>query len=123
MGNDEIDDQQQEQLDESAASISLSGWVTGVGFLHYLCLYQGFGHVTLTNGESFSWITYVEFLVTTPLMLVNMASLIHAPHSVRVQLIIFDILMISTGFIGASRDRLPASFFILTFKISFISFH
>ena len=104
MGNDEIDEQQQEQLDESAASISLSGWVTAVGFVHYLCLYQGFGHVTLTNGESFSWITYVEFLITTPLMLVNMASLIHAPHSVRVQLIIFDILMIVTGFIGALHD-------------------
>jgi hypothetical protein len=41
-------------------------------------------------------------------MLVNMASLIHAPHSVRVQLIIFDILMISCGFIGASRGCVQA---------------
>ena len=64
------------------------------------CLYQGFGHVTLTNGESFSWITYVEFIITTPLILVNIASLIHAPRSATNQLVIFDLLMIIAGFVG-----------------------
>ena len=38
MGNDDIDEHAQEQLDEQATSISLAGWVTAVGFFHYLCV-------------------------------------------------------------------------------------
>jgi hypothetical protein len=66
MGNDEMAETEQSVMDDTAASVSLAGWVTSVGFFHYLCLYQGYGTVMLGNGEEFAWITYIEFVITTP---------------------------------------------------------
>lgn len=88
----------------------------------YQTLLMGQGRLVLENGEEFSWITHLDYLLTTPVMLCNLASykslpdvfsfclldwnalwtaaIVQAPYSILSQLISYDIFMILTGVLG-----------------------
>jgi len=84
-----------------AASAQIAGFCTAVAAVQYLVLFQGGGRVLLSNGEEFAYIVYIDWILGTPCLLYNLATLIHCPTSNIIQLITYDIMMIGCGFIAA----------------------
>ena len=54
-----------------------------------------------------AYIVYIDWILGTPALLYNLATLIHCPTSNIIQLITYDIMMIGCGFIGAFRFHGP----------------
>jgi bacteriorhodopsin len=50
-----------------------------------------------------AYIVYIDWILGTPCLLYNLATLIHCPTSNIIQLITYDILMVGCGFIGTIR--------------------
>jgi hypothetical protein len=61
-----MSDDNESERDAVATSMSLTAWVAIVAFVRYLCLYQGFGQVELSNKELFVWLNYIDYLLATP---------------------------------------------------------
>ncbi len=48
-----------------------------------------------------AYIVYIDWILGTPCLLYNLATLIHSPTATIVQLMTYDIMMIGTGFVAA----------------------
>ncbi len=64
-------------------------------------LLAGFGRVEM-NGEEVAWIQSVEWVLTTPFIVYNTGRAFAAPSSALQALVLYDVMMIITGFCGAS---------------------
>lgn len=80
-------------------------FVTTIAFSMYFAMATGFGvaNVTLSGGEELPiyWGRYVDWLFTTPLLLLDLALLANADRETIYTLIGLDVFMIATGLIGA----------------------
>jgi bacteriorhodopsin len=63
----------------------------------YLMMAMGQGSTTLADGREVAWIRYVTWLTTTPLLLNQIARVVHAPPSAVASLVLADLFMIATG--------------------------
>ena len=63
----------------------------------YLMMAMGQGSTTTADGRQVFWIRYVTWFTTTPLLLNQIARLVHAPQSAKLSLILADLFMIATG--------------------------
>jgi len=97
--------------DEIATMITLprviAGFITLVASLAYLTMATGHGYVVKCNGRQFYYARYVDWAITTPLMLWDLVTFGTAnsqtPGTVnltRVFLVVMDIFMIVAGLIG-----------------------
>jgi hypothetical protein len=55
-----------------------------------------------------AYIVYIDWILGTPCLLYNLATLIHCPTSNIIQLVTYDILMVGCGFIGTIVLAQPA---------------
>jgi len=85
------------ERDDEASHIQYAGFVNGIGFITYLMLLAGYGRI-LTNGEEFIYIQYIEWIISTPIIVMNTARVLAASSSMIVSVIIYDLLMIIAGF-------------------------
>lgn len=85
----------------------ITATITGVAGFSYLVMATGAGS-TLINGERvFYWFRYVDWLITTPLLLLDLALLALASVQRNLRLIAalmgLDVFMILTGLLAGSR--------------------
>lgn len=85
------------ERNEEASHIQFAGFVNSIGFTTYLMLLAGYGRI-ISNGEEFFYIQYVEWIICTPLMIMNTANLLSAPSAMVTSVMLFDVLMIINGF-------------------------
>ena len=60
-----------------------------------------FTHSVPVSVTHAAYIVYIDWILGTPCLLYNLATLIHSPTATIVQLITYDIMMIGTGFVAA----------------------
>ena len=63
----------------------------------YLMMAMGQGTTTVEDGRQVTWIRYVTWFTTTPLLLNQIARVVHAPPSAALSLVLADLFMIATG--------------------------
>ena len=63
----------------------------------YFCMARGEGYIVAPNGRWVYWVRYVDWALTTPLLLLDMANLAGASRTLTAMVIIFDELMIVLG--------------------------
>lgn len=80
--------------------------ITGMAALSYLLMATGPGAVLLEGGRIFYYFRYIDWLVTTPLLLVDLAllALVNPARNTGfvIGLIVLDVLMILTGLLAGS---------------------
>lgn len=77
--------------------------ITAVAFVNYLAMATGFGLIEITfDGETHPiyWARYTDWLITTPLLLYDLALLAGADRNTIASLVGLDVLMIGTGAIA-----------------------
>ncbi|MFC7072219.1 bacteriorhodopsin [Halovenus rubra] len=77
--------------------------ITAIAFVNYLSMATGFGLIEITyEGETYAiyWARYTDWLITTPLLLYDLALLAGADRNTIGTLIGLDVLMIGTGAIA-----------------------
>jgi bacteriorhodopsin len=84
----------------------------------YLMMALGQG-VTEVEGRRVYWIRYVTWFTTTPLLLNQIARVVHARQSVKISLILSDLFMIATGGIA---ELSPTPINYLWYTVSSIAF-
>ena len=81
--------------------------ITGTAAFSYLMMATGAGFVTLADDRGFYYFRYIDWLITTPLLLVDLAllALVNWRRNVSlvVTLIVLDLVMILTGLLAGSR--------------------
>jgi len=85
-----------------------AGVVCSIASLAYLTMSLGHGYITKCDGRSFYYARYVDWMLTTPLMLWDLCVLGKADSRTRLFIIVMDVLMIGSGLIGGlieSKDR------------------
>lgn len=82
--------------------------ITVIAATAYLAMAMGMGRMTF-NGEEVVVARYIDWLLTTPLILALLGILANANRSLIATLIGVDIYMIAAGLLGAIADRLFAS--------------
>lgn len=70
--------------------------IVGFASTAYLFMATGYGYI-LVNGEVFQYARYLDWLVTTPLLLLDLAGLAGVPFDDQVTIVILDVLMILAG--------------------------
>ena len=79
--------------------------IPAIAAASYLSMFLGFGvtEVTLTNGETrpIYWARYADWLLTTPLLLLDLNLLAGADRDTIQTLAVLDVFMIGTGLVGA----------------------
>eukprot|EP00191_Tetraselmis_sp_GSL018_P003083 CAMPEP_0177599786 /NCGR_PEP_ID=MMETSP0419_2-20121207/13205_1 /TAXON_ID=582737 /ORGANISM="Tetraselmis sp., Strain GSL018" /LENGTH=211 /DNA_ID=CAMNT_0019092595 /DNA_START=142 /DNA_END=777 /DNA_ORIENTATION=- len=78
---------------------SITTGITGTATLSYLAMALGYGHVVL-NGRPFYWMRYCDWVLTTPLLLIDLCALASVHAEKTTLLIISDFLMIVSGLLG-----------------------
>lgn len=97
-------------------------WITGaitlVAFVSYLAMAAGAGSTILNDGRQFYYFRYIDWLITTPLLLLDLALLALARPGRNIGLIAsllgLDVFMIVTGLIAGSSTN---AFFTVVFFI------
>jgi len=80
----------------------VAGFICMFASLAYLTMATGHGYIVrCCDGRSFYYARYIDWTLTTPLMLWELASLARATHNDMMFLVFIDILMIISGLIGA----------------------
>jgi bacteriorhodopsin len=80
----------------------VAGVVCFIASLAYLTMSLGYGYtVRCCDGRQFYYARYVDWTITTPLMLWEIVDYTNAPHNERIFLLFMDVLMIIGGLIGA----------------------
>lgn len=92
--------------------------ITGVAFISYLAMATGAGSTILDDGREFYYFRYLDWLITTPLLLVDLALLALVNPGRNTGLIAtiigLDIAMILTGLIaGSSTSAFVATIFFI----------
>merc|ERR1711998_3861 len=85
-----------------------AGVVCAIASLAYLTMSLGHGYISKCDGRSFYYARYVDWMLTTPLMLWDLCVLGSADSRTRLFIIVMDVLMIGSGLIGGlieSTDR------------------
>jgi bacteriorhodopsin len=75
--------------------------ITAIASLAYLSMASGYGFVIRNDGREFFYARYIDWVVTTPLLLLDLAGLAGATPDTTLWLIGTDVLMIVAGLIGA----------------------
>lgn len=92
--------------------------ITGFAFISYLAMATGSGVTILDDGREFYFFRYIDWLITTPLLLLDLALLAMARPGRNVGLIAtllgLDVFMIVTGLIAGSSTN---TFFTVVFFI------
>jgi bacteriorhodopsin len=94
--------------------------ITGVAFVSYLAMATGAGSTILDDGREFYYFRYIDWLITTPLLLLDLALLALARPGRNTGLIAgiigLDILMILTGLVAGSSTSafVTTVFFIIS---------
>lgn len=92
--------------------------ITGVAFISYLTMATGAGSTVLEDGRQFYYFRYIDWLITTPLLLLDLALLALARPDRNVGLIAgllgLDVFMVLTGLIAGSSTN---AFFTVVFFI------
>jgi len=82
--------------------------ITGTAALSYLIMASGAGSVLLEGGRIFYFFRYIDWVITTPLLLVDLAllALVNPARNVGfvAGLIALDVFMILTGLLAGSRS-------------------
>jgi bacteriorhodopsin len=79
----------------------LTMMITAIASLAYLTMATGYGVTTIEGGRPFLYARYIDWTLTTPLMLLDLCGLAGAGLDTTVMLVGLDILMIVAGVIGA----------------------
>jgi bacteriorhodopsin len=80
----------------------VAGFICMFASLAYLTMATGHGYIVrCCDGRSFYYARYIDWTITTPLMIWELASLARATRNDTLFLIFIDILMIISGLIGA----------------------
>merc|ERR1719266_154767 len=83
----------------------LTMMVTGIATCAYLAMYSGCGYAWINNGagsvDPFYWARYVDWILTTPLMLWDVLALAGASNDDILMAVFIDMLMIAFGCVGA----------------------
>ncbi len=92
--------------------------ITGFAFISYLAMASGAGSTILDDGREFYFFRYLDWLVTTPLLLLDLALLALANPGRNTGLIAgligLDVVMILTGLVaGASTSAFVATVFFI----------
>jgi len=83
----------------------LAGIVVLVASLAYLTMATGHGYVVKCNGRAFYYARYIDWVITTPLMLIDLATFSGFSTTLSVTFLVsMDILMIIAGLIGELID-------------------
>ncbi|MEJ7819351.1 MAG: bacteriorhodopsin [Rubrobacteraceae bacterium] len=81
--------------------------ITGTAAFSYLMMATGAGFTELSDGRGFYYFRYIDWLITTPLLLLDLALLAlvdwRRNSSLVVTLIVLDVVMILTGLLAGSR--------------------
>lgn len=81
--------------------------ITGTAAFSYLMMATGAGLAELADGRGFYYFRYIDWLITTPLLLVDLALLAlvdwRRNANLVVTLIVLDVVMILTGLLAGSR--------------------
>ncbi len=81
--------------------------ITGTAAFSYLMMATGAGLTELSDGRGFYYFRYIDWLITTPLLLLDLALLAlvdwRRNSSLVVTLIVLDVVMILTGLLAGSR--------------------
>jgi bacteriorhodopsin len=80
------------------------GLVNLVASLAYLTMALGHGFVTKCNGRDFYYARYVDWMVTTPIMIYDFVEMSHGNGLTQTFLVLMDIFMIVAGLIGELVD-------------------
>ncbi|WP_458188026.1 bacteriorhodopsin [Haladaptatus sp. NG-WS-4] len=104
---------------EQQAFFIVTGFITTTAFASYLAMATGFGLTEVTvDGRTLDiyWARYADWLITTPLLLLDLALLARADRNTTGTLIGIDVFMIATGLIAALTT--VASFRLLWWGVS-----
>lgn len=81
--------------------------ITGTAAFSYLMMATGAGLTELADGRGFYYFRYIDWLITTPLLLLDLALLAlvdwRRNSSLVITLIVLDVVMILTGLLAGSR--------------------
>jgi len=87
---------------EEAINVRINaGMVNMVASLAYLAMATKHGYTTRCNGRDFYYARYVDWIITTPLMLYDLAVVGGSDFNTRLFLCGIDIIMIVSGLIGS----------------------
>jgi bacteriorhodopsin len=86
--------------DEWSALRVGAGVVNMVASLAYLTMALGHGYVTKCNGRDFYYARYVDWAITTPIMLIDIVKVGGGSELTIIFLVLMDIFMIVSGLIG-----------------------
>lgn len=92
--------------------------ITGIAFISYLAMATGAGSTILDDGREFYYFRYLDWLFTTPLLLLDLAllALVNPGRNTGLigGIIALDIVMILTGLIaGSSTSAFVATVFFI----------
>jgi bacteriorhodopsin len=79
----------------------LTNLVVSCASLAYLVMALGGTAVPTLNARAFLWVRYADWLVTTPLLLIDLGLLVGAPLLEIGWVVAMDVLMVVAGFAGA----------------------
>jgi bacteriorhodopsin len=99
-------------------SVLVSGLITGIAGIHYIYMREYWGDF----GESPSYLRYVDWLLTVPLMAVEFYLILKvagAKKSLLLNLIILSVIMLVTGYVGEVINRDGAAFWGLLSGIAY----
>jgi bacteriorhodopsin len=86
--------------------------ITAIASLAYLTMAGGYGFIIRDDGREFFYARYIDWAITTPLLLLDLIGLAGASNDVALWVVACDILMIAAGLIGAllTDDNLKWAF-------------
>ena len=85
----------------------LSTMITAIASIAYLTMASGSGFIIRADGRQFFYARYIDWALTTPLQLLDVAGLAGASNDTIVWLMCTDFLMIVSGLIGALTNTYP----------------
>jgi len=96
----------------------ITALITGFAFISYLAMASGAGSTILDDGREFYFFRYIDWLITTPLLLLDLALLALANPGRNTGLIAgligLDVVMILTGLVaGSSTSAFVATIFFI----------
>jgi bacteriorhodopsin len=108
---------------EEATTVRINaGMVNMVASLAYLTMATKHGYVTRCNGRDFYYARYVDWIITTPLMLYDLAVVGGSDTNTKLFLCAIDVFMIVSGLIGSLVEDSGAGFGGTSEKWAFFGF-
>jgi len=93
--------------------------ITAIASLAYLTMASGAGFIVRADGRQFFYARYIDWTLTTPLMLLDLCGLAGASNDTTLFLVLADVLMIVAGAIGALLNTYPNKWFFWAFGMFF----